>query len=367
MDIPLVDLKAQYLTIKEEIDKKIQFILDNSLFLEGEPLGKFERNLAQFCNCKYAVGTSSGTSALFLALKAHGIKSGDEVITAPNSFIATAGAIIDCGAKPVFIDVNEKTALMDLKKIKEKITNKTKAILPVHLYGQICDMGQLNEIAIDNNLLVIEDAAQSINATYKKKKNPLAETAIFSFFPAKNLGAYGDAGAVVTNNNKIAEKITMLRDHGRKSKYEYLIHGYNTRMDTLQAAILDVKLDHINNWTEKRRKNAKLYNELLNGIVTIPFEKEDCKHAYHLYVIKTEKRDKLQEFLKQNGIKTGIHYPIPLHLQPALSHLNYNEGDFPITERLSKQILSLPMYPELTEEQMQYITLKIKEFNVKNN
>lgn len=364
MKIPLVDLKAQYLSIKEEINTAIQQILDNTSFIMGSPVKQFEENLAKFCGCKYVVGVSSGSSALFLALKAYDIKEGDEVITVPNSFIATAEAIIQCGAKLVFVDIEEKTMLIDPKKIEEKITSKTKAIIPVHLYGQICDMDSIIKIAKKHNLIIIEDAAQAIGAEYKGKKLPISDTATLSFFPAKNLGCYGDGGAVITNDKEIAEKVSKLRDHGRINKYESDMIGYGERLDALQAAILDVKLKHLKEWTKKRRENAHKYNDLLKEINNIktPLEEKDSKHVYYLYEIRTNKRDELMGSLKEKDIAAGIHYPIPLHLQPALKFLGYKQGDFPVTEKAAKEILSLPIYPELTNEQINFIVEKIKSF-----
>ena len=363
MNIPLVDLKANYLNIKKEIDTAIQNILDNTSFIMGDPVKKFEENLAEFCGCKHTIGIASGSSALFLALKAYGIKQGDEVITVPNSFIATAESIIQCGAKPIFIDIDEKTMLMDTARIEEKITEKTKAIIPVHLYGQICDMDPIIEIAKKHNLIILEDAAQAIDAEYKDKKLPIHETAIFSFFPAKNLGCYGDGGAVITNNKEIAEKVAKLRDHGRISKYESDVIGYGERLDALQAAILNVKLRYLKEWTKKRRENAYRYNGLLKDVdgVHIPIEEEHAKHVYYMYEIKTNKRDELIRLLKEKGISTGIHYPISLHLQPALKFLGYKQGDFPVAEKTAKEILSLPMFPELSEEQIKYVAEAIKE------
>ena len=362
MKIPLVDLNRQYISIKEEIDSSIKRILDNTSFILGKEVEDFENNLAKFCECDYAVGVSSGSSALFLSLKAYGIKEGDEVITVPNSFIATVEAIIHCGAKPVFVDINEDTMLMDISKIEEKITSKTKAILPVHLYGQICDMDSILEIAKKHNLKVIEDAAQAIGAEYKGKKLPISETAIFSFFPAKNLGCYGDGGAVITNNKEIAEKIFKLRNHGKETKYESKILGYGERLDALQAAILNVKLNHLKEWTRKRRENASSYSEFLKDVIKIPFEEENCKGVYYMYEIRTKDREKLKDLLKENNIDTGIHFPIPLHLQPSLNFLGYKEGDFPVTEKVSKEILSLPIFPELEEEEIKFICDKIKDF-----
>jgi dTDP-4-amino-4,6-dideoxygalactose transaminase len=362
--IPLVDLKKQYLSIKREIDSAIQNTIENATFIMGVPVREFEENLAKFCGCEYALGVSSGSSALFLALKAYGIKEGDEVITVPNSFIATVESIIQCGGKPVFVDVDENTMLMDTTKLEERISSKTKAIIPVHLCGQICEMDPIINIAKKHGLIILEDAAQAIDAEYKNRKLPIYETAILSFFPAKNLGGYGDGGAVVTNNRSVAEMVCKLRDHGRIDKYESDVVGYGERLDALQAAILGVKLKYVKEWSEKRRKNACKYDELLKNLeeISIPSTRKYSTDVYYLYVIRTTKRDELVSFLKEQGIATGIHYPIPLHLQPSLKFLGYKERDFPVTEKLAKEILSIPMYPELTEKEIEFICKKIKFF-----
>ena len=367
MGIPLVDLKAQYLSIKPEIDQAIQEILNNTSFIMGPPVKNFEDNLANFCNCKYAIGVSSGSSALFLALKAYGIKEGDEVITVPNSFIATAEAIVQCGATPVFVDITEDTMLMDPHKIEAAITEKTKMFIPVHLYGQICDMDQIIEVAHKHHLFILEDAAQAIDAEYKTRKLPIHETAIFSFFPAKNLGCYGDGGAVVTNDQEVASKVAKLKDHGRVSKYCSDIIGYGERLDALQAAILAVKLRHLKEWSEKRKNNANYYNQLFAGVnyLFIPSEKNYSRHVYYMYVVKVKEREKLMIKLKEKGIDTGIHYPLPLHLQPSLKYLGYKEGDFPVAEKAAKEILSLPMYPEISSEQIRFVVDSIKEAIIK--
>jgi dTDP-4-amino-4,6-dideoxygalactose transaminase len=363
MKIPLVDLKAQYLSMKQEIDSAIQGIIDNTSFIMGKPVKEFEQHLAEFCGCKHAIGVSSGSSALFLALKAYGIKDGDEVITVPNSFIATAEAIVQCGARPVFVDVDDRTMLMDASKIEKAITKKTKALIPVHLYGQVCDMDAIISIAKKHNLIIIEDAAQAIDAEFSGKKIPVHETAIFSFFPAKNLGCYGDGGAVVTNNDEVARLVSKLRDHGRVSKYDSDMIGYGERIDALQAAILTAKLKHLKSWSEKRRQHAYRYNELFKGSgIGTPFEDKRCRHVYYMYEISVKQRDELMKYLDENGISTGIHYPIPLHLQGALSYLGYKKGDFPTAEKQANEILSIPMYPELTEEQIIFVADKIKSF-----
>jgi dTDP-4-amino-4,6-dideoxygalactose transaminase len=360
--IPLVDLKAQYKSIKEEIDEAIKKVLNSTSFIMGEELSKFEEEFASFCNVKHAIGVANGSDALFLALKASGIKEGDEVITVPNTFIATSEAITQVGGKIVFVDINLQTYTVDVKKIEENITVNTRAIIPVHLYGQPADMDPIMKLARKYHLKVIEDAAQAHGAEYKSRKvGSIGDVACFSFYPGKNLGAYGDAGMVTTNDDEIAYKVKLLRNHGRISKkYEHEIEGYSSRLDNLQAAILRVKLRYLNEWNKSRRNNAKKYNELLcnsGGIIT-PYEADYAKHVYHLYVIRVDEkqRDLFIETLKRNDIATGIHYPIPLHLQPAYNYLDYKEGDFPFTEKASRGIISLPMYPELSDENIRNIS-----------
>ena len=364
--IPFVDLKAQYNSIKEEVDLSIQRVLDTTSFIMGEDLIKFEEEFALFCNTKYAIGVANGSDALTLALIACGIGEGDEVITVPNTFIATTEAITHVGGKIVFVDINPKTYTIDVSKTEDKITKNTKAIIPVHLYGQPADMDPIVELAKKYNLKIIEDAAQAHGAEYKGKKvGSIEDVACFSFYPGKNLGAYGDAGILTTNNEEIARKVRLLRNHGRiTKKYEHKIEGYSSRLDNLQAAILRVKLKYLNKWNDMRRKNAKKYNELLSNIdgIIIPYEADYAKHVYHLYVIRTENRDKLREELKSEGIATGIHYPIPLHLQPAYNYLGYKRGDFPVTEEYSKKILSLPMFAELTDKQIDEIVKLIRNY-----
>ena len=366
MMIPFVDLKAQYDSIKDEIDEAIQKVLNNTSFIMGEELKKFEEEFASFCNTKFAIGVANGSDALILALKACGISKGDEVITVPHTFIATTEAITHVGGKIIFVDINPKTYTIDVSKIEEKISNKTRAIIPVHLYGQPADMDPIMELAKKYNLKIIEDAAQAHGAEYKGEKvGSIGDAGCFSFYPAKNLGAYGDAGMVVTNNEGIAEGIKLLRNHGRiTKKYEHDIEGYSSRLDNLQAAILRVKLSHLNKWNESRRKNAQKYNELLNDIdgIFTPYEADYAKHVYHLYVIRTENRDKLREELRSKDIATGIHYPIPLHLQAAYKYLGYEYGDFPVTEECSQEILSLPMFTELSEDQIEEIVKLIKKY-----
>lgn len=369
MEIPFINLKKQYLSIKKEVDKAINGVIQNTAFILGDAVEKFENDFASFCNVKYCKGVSSGTSALQLALMSLNIRRGDEVILPPNTFIATAEAISAVGAKPVFVDVDPETYNINPDLIKEKITNKTKAIIPVHLYGQSADMDPILEIAQEKNLYVIEDACQAHGAEYKGRKcGSIGNIGCFSFYPGKNIGAFGEGGAVTTNNEEIAKKIEMLRDHGQSKKYYHEIIGINSRLESIQAAILDVKLKYLNEWNDKRRKNAKHYNERLSKLdkIKTPVEKEYGKHIYHLYIIQNNKRDKLKEFLKSKGIATGLHYPIPIHLQQAYSHLGLAKGSFPVTESYVQKILSLPMFPELEKEEIDFIVDSITDFSKDN-
>lgn len=364
MHVPFMDLTRQHRNMKKDILSAIESILESSQFILGEELSHFEKDFADFCRVKYAVGVDSGISAIELSLRALGIKEGDEVIMPAHTFIATASAISFCGAKPVLVDVDAKTYTIDLGKIEEAVTSKTKAIIPVHLYGQSADMKPIMEIANKHNLVVIEDAAQAHGGTYSHKKTgSLGNAGCFSFYPAKNLGAFGDGGIVITNNKKIVEKIRMLRNYGQKEKYKHIFLAYNCRLDTIQAAILRVKLKYLDEWNEKRRRIARYYNEhLINLPLTLPFEAEYSKHVYHLFVVLTPLRDKLQEYLKKKGISTGLHYPRPIHLQEAYKFLSYKEGDFPITEKISRECLSLPMFPDFKEDELYYTVETIISF-----
>lgn len=354
--IPLVDLKAQYNLIKPEIDQVFERVVSNASFILGKEVADFEEAFATFCNTQEAIGTSSGTSALHLALLACGVGPGDEVITTPLTFIATTEVISHVGARPVFVDIDRRSYNLDPYQIEAAITARTKAIMPVHLYGQPADMAPLLEIAQKYNLRVIEDAAQAHGAEYNgKRAGSIGDVGCFSFYPGKNLGAYGDGGMVVTNNPDIARQVRLLRNHGRKDKYEHLIEGFGYRLDALQAAILAVKLRYLEQWTECRRQHANLYTKLLSGSgIMTPQEMDNVRHVYHLYVVEVGNREKVQEQLKTQGIATGVHYPIPLHLQPAYRHLRYQFGAFPNAETASQRILSLPMFPELTEEQIHF-------------
>lgn len=365
MKINFVDLKKQYHSIKKETDNAIQRVIDSTSFVLGKEVSDFEKNFADFCNTKYSIGVASGTDALFLALKALDIGPGEEVITVANTFIATPLAISHCGAKPVIVDCNPDDYNIDVSKIESAITNKTKAIIPVHLYGQPADMDPILELAEKHNIKVVEDACQAHGAEYKKKRTGgFGVMGCFSFYPGKNLGAYGDAGAITTNDSEIYEKLRLLREYGQKKKYHHALKGYNSRLDSIQAAVLNVKLKYLGKWNNQRRKNAKLYNKLLEDIkgITIPVEREDVKHIYHLYVIRCNARGKLAEHLQSKGVSTLIHYPVPIHLQEAYSDLGYNKGSFPVTEKYSNIILSLPMFPELNKEEITYTTNSIKEY-----
>jgi dTDP-4-amino-4,6-dideoxygalactose transaminase len=364
MPIPLVDLKAQYLTIKPEIDEAIARVLNNTSFILGSEVDSFEKEFATFCGAKNAIGVSSGSAALYLTTKALGIGAGDEVITVSMTYIATTAAISMTGAKPVLVDIDPITYTMDPAKIEAAITERTKAIMPVHLYGQTADMDPIMAIARKHNLLVIEDAAQAHGALYKgRRAGSIGDAACFSFYPGKNLGAYGDGGLVLTNNDELADRLRMIRDHGRRDKYEHLFESLNDRLDALQAAILRVKLAHLEDWNNARARNAAFYCDLLkdSGVV-LPVTRDNCTHIFHLFVIRTEPRDGLWDYLKSKGIGAGVHYPIPLHLQPAYEHFGLKKGDFPVTEVLSDRGLSLPMFAEMTEEQLETVAGAVKTY-----
>lgn len=363
MNIPLVDLKSQLKSIRHDIDNAISRVLDSTQFIGGDDKTRFEADFAQFCNVKHAIGCSSGTTALHLALVACGVKPGDEVITTAHTFIATAEAIIHAGAKPVFVDIDPITYNIDSEKVKAAITNKTSAIIAVHLYGQCADMDPLLSLCKKHNLKLIEDAAQAHGATYKgKKAGSIGDAATFSFYPGKNLGAYGDAGMMTTQHDTIAELARALLDHGRTEKYKHHLVGYNYRIDNMQAAVLNVKLKHLAQWTQARQSIAAYYSEHLNNESLMLPQALHGDHARHLYVIRTSHRDALQQYLKEQGISSGIHYPIPLHLQPAFAYLNYKVGAFPETEKAAAEILSLPIYPEFSREQQNYVVSHVNSF-----
>jgi dTDP-4-amino-4,6-dideoxygalactose transaminase len=360
--IPVVDLKRQYNSIKGDIDKAINEVLKSGWFILGENVKKFENEFARYCGAKFGIGVASGTDALQLALRAYDIGTNDEVITVSNTAFPTAVAISYAGAKPIFVDIDQAYTI-DVSKVEEWITGRTKAILPVHLYGQPADMGPLTELAEKHGLKIIEDACQAHGAKYNGKKvGSLGDVGCFSFYPTKNLGAYGDGGMVVTNDGKTAEKLRLLRDYGQTERYRHAIKGYSSRLDEIQAAILRVKLKKLDRWNNARRRNARLYNKMLEGKVITPTERANSKHVYHLYVIRTEHRDKLREWLKAKGVLTDIHYPTPIHLQEAYADLGLRKGSLPITEQYAKEILSLPMYPELTEREMLHVADAIDSF-----
>lgn len=370
MNIQFVDLKAQYETIKSEIDSVIKEVVSETAFIGGQRVEKFEESFAKYCGVKHCVGVGNGTDALFIALRTLGIGDGDEVITVANSFIATSEAITQAGARVVFVDIDPKTYNMDTSKVEAKITSRTKAIIPVHLYGQPADMDPILALAKKYNLKIIEDAAQAHGAAYKGKTiGSFGDMACFSFYPGKNLGAYGDAGAIVTDDESLARRARTFSNHGRVDKYDHEMEGINSRLDGLQGAILGVKLKHLDAWSESRRKNAYLYNKYLRGsdLVT-PVEIANVKAVYHLYVVRTKKeqRQKLQDHLKSKGIATGIHYPIALPNLKAYAYLKHGRNDFPEATKASEEIMSLPMYPELSEDQIKFIAQEIKNNSLLN-
>lgn len=364
MNIPLVDLKAQYVSIRNEIDEAIRSVIDSTTFIGGESVAQFERQFASFCGAQYCVGVANGTDALELALTALGVGAGDEVLTAANTFFATAEAIANAGAKVVFVDNDPQSYTIDVSKLRDRITDRTKAIIAVHLYGQPADMEPINAIAEEFGLKVIEDAAQAHGAEYREKRvGTLGDVACFSFYPGKNLGAYGDAGAVVTNNEELSRLIRMRANHGRVQKYDHEFEGMNSRLDSLQAAVLQAKLKHLSSWNEARRKHAAQYNKwLTNPNVVKPVELEYARHVYHLYVVRVKNRKEIHAFLKNRGIGTGIHYPIALPRLKAYEDRSFRPGEFPVAESFMNEILSLPMYPELTEDQIRLVAGSINEF-----
>lgn len=376
MNVPFLDLKVQYKSIQDEVLPMVTEAMANAAFIGGPQVSGFEQEFAEFCESKYCVGVNSGTDALRFALMAAGVGAGDEVITVPNTFIATTEAVSQVGARPVFVDIRPDTCNMDPDRLEDylrkrlapeasSLTPRPKAVIPVHLYGQPADMDAVLEIARKYDLVAIEDACQAHGALYKgKKAGSLGATGCFSFYPGKNLGAYGEGGAVVTQDEKIAQKIRMIRDHGQARKYFHDMEGYNGRLDAIQAGVLRIKLKRLNDWNSARRKNAAYYNELLTGLpgVIVPVEAAFADSVYHLYVIQVDDRDGLQKFLGEKGVATGLHYPLPLHMQKAYEHLGYRDGDFPVTEKVARNLLSLPMFPELTRAQIEYVAQSIKEW-----
>jgi len=365
--IPISDVTRQYQNIKSEIDSAINDTLNSGWFILGKRVEKFEKEFAVYCGAKHAVGVGSGTEALHLALLACGIKEGDEVITVPNTAVPTVCAITFAGAKPVFVDIDPYSFNMSPSLLKNKITKQTKAIIPVHLFGQSADMGPIMKIAKENSIHVVEDACQAHGAKYNGEKvGTIGDIAAFSFYPSKNLGCYGDGGAVTTNDPKLAKKVWLLRNYGQKERYVHSIKGFNSRLDEMQAAILSVKLKYLDSWNAKRRKLASLYTSILkDSKIITPVEQGYAEHIFHLYVIRTKGRDKLQAYLRSKDIQTLIHYPIPIHLQEAYKDLNVKKGSLPITEKYSKEILSLPLFPELTENEVRFVASTIVNWDGK--
>ena len=366
MKTPFVDLKEQYQAIKVEIDEAIQSVIDETAFISGKYVQGFEKNFAAFCGAKHCIGVGNGTDALFIALRALGIGLEDEVIVPANSFVATSEAVTMTGARVVFVDCDPDTYNIDANLIELKITSKTKALIPVHLYGQPVNMPAICEIARKHNLKIVQDCAQAHGATFDGKSlADFGDVLCFSFYPGKNLGAYGDAGAVVTNYDEIAKRALMTANHGRIGKYDHEFEGVNSRMDGIQGAVLNVKLKYLEQWNENRRRNADIYNHFLKDIpnLSLPYTLPNVKHVYHLYVIRSKQRNALQHFLRENGVATGIHYPTSLPKLKAYQYLGHKPDDFPVATQYQNEILSLPMYPELNDNDIQYVVQKIKQFN----
>ncbi|MGA1796516.1 MAG: DegT/DnrJ/EryC1/StrS family aminotransferase [bacterium] len=368
MTIPFFDLQGQYLTIKEEIDEAMAGVLARGWYVLGDEVRSFEHEFAAYCGAGYAVGVGSGTDAIMLALLACGIAPGDEVITVPNTAVPTVAAIIAAQARPVFVDVDPDTRTMDPMKLEiclaTRRSSKVRAVIPVHLYGHPADMTPILDIARRYGLRVIEDACQAHGAEYRSvKAGTLGDAGCFSFYPTKNLGAYGDGGMVTVHDENLAERLRMLRNYGEREKYRNAIHGYNSRLDEVQAAVLRVKLRHLDVWNRRRRNIADLYNSLLLPCteISLPGNAQYARHVFHLYVIRTRRRDMLRERLKRHGIHTLIHYPLPVHFQEAYQSLGYAQGDFPVSERLASEILSLPLYPELDEDTVSSVCSVIRE------
>jgi dTDP-4-amino-4,6-dideoxygalactose transaminase len=362
--VPFVDLQMQYRQHRDEFASAMEAVCDRAAFILGEEVDAFEKSFATFCGAKECVGVASGCDALLWAIKACGIGPGDEVITAANTYIATVLAISAAGATPVLVDCREDSYEIDPEQVRQAVTRKTRAILPVHLYGQAADMDEILALAKEHKLKVIEDACQAHGATYKGRAcGILGDVGCFSFYPGKNLGAYGDGGAVVTNDREIADKVRMLRNYGQSKKYYHDSIGWNSRLDTIQAAVLNAKLKHLNSWNDSRRQHAAMYREQLGDLpIRLPQEMPGNKHVYHLFVIRMARRDAALEFLKKKDIVCGIHYPVPVHLQKAYASLGYRSGSFPVTEGAASELLSLPMFPELTPDQIAAVCQGLRNF-----
>ncbi len=366
MNVPLLDLKAQYASIKSEVNAAIAEVMESQHFILGPKVEQCEQEIAAYANCSFGVGVSSGSDALLACLMAEGIGAGDEVITTPYSFFATVGAIVRLGATPVFVDIDPQTYNLNVSEILSKITKKTRAIIPVHLYGQMADMDSVMEVANEHGLIVIEDAAQAIGSEYKNRRaGSIGHYGCFSFFPSKNLGGAGDGGMIVTNDKARAEKVRCLRGHGAKPKYYHKLIGGNFRLDAIQAAVVSAKLPHLDAWTAARQRNAKLYDELLDAPadqIALPKFERDCRHIFNQYVIRVSDRDRLQTYLKEKGIGTEVYYPVALHLQECLAYLGHQAGAFPESERAAAETLALPVYPELSEPQIRFVAENVCAF-----
>jgi dTDP-4-amino-4,6-dideoxygalactose transaminase len=369
MEVPFVDLSRQYENFKEEMNSVIGEVIQKGTFVLGEKVQEFEEEFSSYCGVTHGVGVNSATDALTLALKATGVKEKDEVLVPVNSFIATANIVVFCGATPVFVDVESDTLNIDPEKVRAAITKKTKAIIPVHLHGHPADMDPLIEMAHEHDIAIIEDCAQAINALYKGKKvGSLGDIGCFSYYPTKNLGAYGDGGMAITDDDDLAEKIRLLRNYGRTEKeykqtYEHRLIGYNSRLDELQAAVLSLKLKYLDEWTERKRALSAHYTELLAHVKDLvpPVEKEYARHVYWDYCVKVRKRDQIEKSLAEKGIHTAVLYRIPIHLQEAYRYMGFKEGSYPVAEQCSREILSLPLFPELTEKEIVYVVTELKK------
>jgi dTDP-4-amino-4,6-dideoxygalactose transaminase len=368
--VPLLDLKAQYASIRKEILEVVHAVFESQYFILGPVVEECERRIADYCNCPHAVGVSSGTDALLVSLMAEGIGPGDEVITTPYTFFATAGSIARLGAKPVFVDIDPQTYNLDAQQLEGRITSKTKAIMPVHLYGQCAEMDPVLETAERHGLIVIEDAAQAIGSEYKgRRAGSMGHYGCFSFFPSKNLGGAGDGGIVTTGEDTRAQRLRVLRMHGSKPKYFHAMIGGNFRLDALQAAVVNVKLPHLDAWSAGRQANAARYRQMFahaglveDGTVGLPYELPYCRHIYNQFVIRVARRDELRAHLRDRHVGTEVYYPVPLHLQKCFEYLGYREGDFPHCEAAARETLALPIYPELSDEQARHVVQRIAEF-----
>lgn len=360
MRVPFVDLQIQHQRLRDELDARVQEVVTRGDFVLGAAVERFETSFAEYLGVKHAIGVGTGLDAIELALRAHGIGPGDDVITAANTFIATVLAISAVGATPVLVDAQPGTYTIDPAAVAAAVGPRTRAVVPVHLYGQPAEMDGILAVARRHSLIVIEDAAQAHGARYRDRRaGGLGHAAAFSFYPAKNLGAWGDGGMIVTGDDAVADKVRLLRNYGQRVKYHHAVAGTNSRLDTLQAAVLGVKLPHLDDWNGARRRHAAAYATLLSGCMQTPVVSPHVEHVYHLYVVETDRREALQQTLRERGIDSGVHYPVPVHLQEAFAHLGHREGEFPVTEKAAARILSLPMYPELTEAQIAHVATAV--------